>query len=931
MSRGIYFLLLVIFTLVFHEGYTQRLGLLPPSTKWKQLRDDSLRIVYPDGLEDQAHRVASLMLKFAALDPITTKGRNKPITVLLQPHTNVANGYVGLAPYVSEFYLQPNENPFTLGSLPWADLLAVHEYRHVQQVNAANRGISHLGKVAFGELAYTALYNIAIPDWYREGDAVYAETKWTLQGRGRLSSFTLPFRMKMLEGEAWDFYKVRNGSYKEYTPDHYSLGYLLVQYGNHIFGESTWDSILQEAAQFKHLLSPFAGALKERTGGNTKELYSDAMTWYREHWQSRKANEINYPAVLVEERDVVNDYLDMNFPHVNDDGSIYTSITTFDHTTAIYKINVDGKRVKVVSMGLQQDSYFDYSAGKFVWTELKYDPRWSRKDRNIIVVYDEAKGNKRSIKPDKGFINPSLNKSANRIVALHVNHQGLYSLHILDAANGKLISEIPNPQNLYLGYPIWSADETEIISTARNNLGQMALVRQHISSGKIEFITHYSYAVLGRPVLHENWIFVSTSLDELDQVYAVDSKEGIFYKVSDGNHAHYDPAWDPVQDAIVSAAYHINGKKLVRHPGMPRNWRMQNLDKGIKHITGASEINLLGLSHDERKFDVSNYSPWNNVFNFHSLFVRADDPTWGIEVQSDNILNNISLAGGYEYNRNSRASGPYIDLQFGMWYPVLSLGVSQTSRRDETMGGTRVRQTNQRLNAGIALPLFYSSGVFQQNVVLSSTYNTGISKITPDVPEFEDLPFNYQTHRLILINSRLRAYRQPLPSWAQRADVMYSHEWNGVNIQQFYASGEFAFPAVKPSHYLLARGEFLSQEIGEGSIQLGSPYVGARGFDAFIGKKQYSSGVTYGFPIAYPDIGIGSILYTRRIRLQGFYDVAFTDAEESPFQWMRSAGVEGLIDFEFPPITLGLRYARLLSGYEGSPDRFEIFLPVQRF
>ena len=117
-----------------------------------------------------------------------------------------------MAPYVSEFYLQPNENPFSLGSLPWADLLSVHEYRHVQQVNAANRGISHLVKFIFGDLAFTGMYNLAIPNWYREGDAVYAETKWTLQGRGRLSNFTLPFRMKVMESETWNYYEVRNGS-----------------------------------------------------------------------------------------------------------------------------------------------------------------------------------------------------------------------------------------------------------------------------------------------------------------------------------------------------------------------------------------------------------------------------------------------------------------------------------------------------------------------------------------------------------------------------------------------------------------------------------------------------------------------------------------------------------------------------------------------
>ncbi len=238
MSKGIRCLLIFAMILFGTEAFAQRIGLLPPSVKWKQLKDDSLRIIFPEGHEAQARRVASLMLKVAAVDPITTKGRYTPIPVVLQPYTNISNGYVGLAPYVSELYLQPNENPFSLGSLDWLDLLAIHEYRHVQQLNAVNQGLSHTVKSLFGDLAFTALYNLAVPDWFREGDAVYAETKWTYQGRGRLSSFTLPFRMKVLQGETWNYYKVRNGSYNEYTPDHYPLVYLMVQYGNYKLGES---------------------------------------------------------------------------------------------------------------------------------------------------------------------------------------------------------------------------------------------------------------------------------------------------------------------------------------------------------------------------------------------------------------------------------------------------------------------------------------------------------------------------------------------------------------------------------------------------------------------------------------------------------------------------------------------------------------------
>jgi len=930
MSRQIRLLLIAGMILFAVNAFAQRIGLLPPSVKWQQIRHDSLRVIFPEGEEERAKRVASLMLKLASTDPITTKGRYRPISVVLQPQTNVSNGYVGLAPYMSEFYLQANENPFALGSLPWHELLAIHEYRHVQQLNAANRGLSHIVKLVFGDLAFSGMYSLSVPNWYREGDAVYAETKWTLQGRGRLSSFTLPFHEKLMQGEIWNYYKLRNGSYREYIPDHYPLGYLLIQYGNHVFGEETWDTILQEAPAFKYLYRPFSGAVKARYGKRTKFFYHDAMEWYAGLWEAKKEKDIDYPLISMSEKDLNNDYFDMAYPDVSGDGSIYISVTTFDHTTAIFKIEPDGKQSKIVSMGLQQDPFFDHGHHRLVWTELRFDPRWIRKDKNVIIVFDEETGKRLTIEPNKGFFTPSLDQKGVRLVALHVDQEGNYNIQILDARTGSLLATLPNKDNLYLAYPIWSDDELSIIATARDAVGRMAIVLQDIATGEIKPITHYSFNVLGRPFLHDQWIFVTTNLGALDQVYAVDRNEGVFYKVSGGNSAHYDPVWDAVKDAIVCSEYNLNGKKLVRLPGLPREWKLAGLNDGVKRIEGASQ-NLLAPSSGERSFEVKKYSPWSNAINIHSWTVTADDPVWGAEIRSDNILNNITIAGGFEYNRNTKAGGPYANVRLGMWYPVFSFGVSQTAREETSSDGLDFRVSNDRINAGISLPLYFTPGIYQQTIDLSSTYNAGLSRVRPKIPELEDFSFNYVSNRIVLINSRNRAYRQAMPTWAQRLDVTYSREISGVPISQIYMASDLAFPGIKPSHYLLVQGEFLSQDISNGSIQLGSSYVGARGFDVVDGQNQYRIGLTYGFPICYPDIGIGSIFYSRRIRLQPFYDVAYTDDEDSPSRWMRSAGAEMIIDFKFPPISIGLRFSKLLSGYVGKSNVLEFFIPVERF
>lgn len=358
---------------------------------------------------------------------------------------------------------------------------------------------------------------------------------------------------------------------------------------------------------------------------------------------------------------------------------------------------------------------------------------------------------------------------------------------------------------------------------------------------------------------------------------------------------------------------------------------MINLDDEIKEVPGAQERNLLAEPLAENDFEVKKYSPWSNAINFHSWLVTADDPVWGIELRSDNIMNNVSIAAGYEYNRNNNYHGPYVDARFGMWFPEILAGYSNIRKKVTTIDGRQYANIYEEVYAGLALPLNFTPGVYSQVLNLSSTYNAGVNKEKPLQEGTENAYYNYINHRIILINSRLRAHRQPLPSWGQRLDIGYAQNVTGHKISQLYANLELALPSFRPSHYLRIIGESLTQNLDPGSIQLNSRYAGARGFSVPDDERNFRLGFTYGFPLLYPDVGFGNVAYIRRIRLQPFFDIAYTSNPETLSSTLKSAGVELLIDFKFGDITLGFRFARLLSGYEGDPGRFEFFIPSVRF
>jgi hypothetical protein len=165
-KASIFSSLVLIFVSV--SVFSQQFGGNPPSLRWNQINTDSVRIIFPVGLKDKASSVATIASKLGITQP-TIGNRFRKINIVLQNQTTISNGYVGLGPRRSEFYLNPLQNSFELGSLPWHEQLALHEFRHVQQYNNFNKGASRLFYFLAGEYGLVFANATAIPNWFWEG------------------------------------------------------------------------------------------------------------------------------------------------------------------------------------------------------------------------------------------------------------------------------------------------------------------------------------------------------------------------------------------------------------------------------------------------------------------------------------------------------------------------------------------------------------------------------------------------------------------------------------------------------------------------------------------------------------------------------------------------------------------------------------------
>jgi hypothetical protein len=143
----------------------------------------------PPGLDSIANRVATLTELLNNEYTGTIGSDHRKVSIVLQANNTVSNAYVSLAPYRSEFYLTVPQDPFQLGSLRWADNLAIHEFRHVEQYSNFNHGLSKAFSILLGEQGQAFANALSIPDWFFEAMLYGMKTAFSEQGRGRLPGF----------------------------------------------------------------------------------------------------------------------------------------------------------------------------------------------------------------------------------------------------------------------------------------------------------------------------------------------------------------------------------------------------------------------------------------------------------------------------------------------------------------------------------------------------------------------------------------------------------------------------------------------------------------------------------------------------------------------------------------------------------------------
>jgi hypothetical protein len=918
----------------------QEFGGNPPSVKWNQIDMPAAKVIFPVGLDSAGRLVANIISQMNNSIKPTIGTKQKQVSILMQNQTTIANGYVGLAPFRSEFYLTPEQNSFDLGSLPWPEQLAIHEFRHVQQYNNFNVGLSHAAKILFGEGGQALLNDIAIPNWFFEGDAVFNETHVSEQGRGRLPYFLNGMRALWADGRDYSFMKLRNGSYLDYTPDWYPLGYMLVSYGRDKYGDDFWRKVTHDGAAYRGLFFPFDKAVKRYTGKDFDQFKNDAFDHYKTVF------DVTTPAYTAPAPKHFE--ADREYPAFVDDQTIIYMKSTYDHVP-VFVIKTGDKERKIAVRDVSLDTYFAYHNGKVVYAAYRPDLRWNYRDYSELMLLDVKTGVERRLTKGTKYFSPDFSPSGKTIVTVQESTDGKCALHMINTATGKLIKIVPNKQNLFYTYPkFYGLDH--VVAAIRTLMGQMTLDLIDIKTGENKFLLPLSYQPIVFPAIKNDTVYYSATYGINDRIFALSLKTGelLELKNSDvkGFVGSYEPAVGNGKFAWVgftAFGYRLNvadKKSLQWTPIDPNEARGALPDFGISALKRDSSTDLLARVKDD-SLPITKYHKSYHLFNFHSLIPNFVDPNYTLSLQGENVLNTMQSELLFNYNRDEGYKEFGFDATYGAWFPYVSGGVDYYLDRRGYYRGSNIYWNETNVYGGLELPLNFSQG--KTFTYLQAGTNINYSSVAFQQTNgnvFTNEAYTYLDYYINFSNTIQQAKQNIYPRLGESIMLDYKSSLTGNPSQQFLANGLFYLPGLGINNNLVINAAH-QQKNKNNVIDYSNNFPFSRGYTAENLYNMNKLGADYAFPVAYPDAGFANFIYISRIRANLFYDYTYVNdfyTNGAPFKGtFRSTGAEVYFDtmfFNEGAISFGFRYSYLIDpdifGGTGR-NRFEIIVPVTVF
>lgn len=890
MSKSLQYITLLaswIISLPLSAQYYET-GQDPASLKWEIIKTEHFRIIYPTDYRNDAIRAGSIYEDAWKLISSDAPGNRalRRFPVIFHNHSIESNGYVAWAPRRMELYpLSPQDN------LPMDHhhQLALHELTHVLQMESLTNGISRPLSWLLGE-QYTGALAIFTPYWFLEGNAVINETRYSLSGRGRSPDFEKEMKALLLEGDGrYSFSRMLHGSYRNYTPDYYQFGYQMSAWGMALFNENIWNQALSFTSKVPFSLNPVNFSLRRNYSITKKSLYNITMRSLDSLWRSREKE------MLFTSYDTINssakrEYTSYMSPVAINNNTIAAVKTGLSATPSIVTIDRESGAEKVLHRpGYMQPARISASAEFITWAEIRTDPRWSNRGFSVIKILNRLNGEVRTLTQRTRYFSPSLSGDALRIVAVESTPDNRNSMVIISAGSGEIIRSVPLPGNIMAQFPQWSQDDSLIVFISHSGEGEGIMTLDPATESFTTIIPQHvvnleSAAMAGDTILY------TSSESGITNIYAI-TPEGERFRISSsrfgvsdisvkGDMVTFSDYSSTGHNAVVIESY--QERLVTAMPVSVTNPQVKLTDSSDK-LTDRS-------NPETADFTPRRYRKGLHLFNFHSWM-----PFWsdinnistdnlnvspGVTLHSQNHLSTMISSVGYEYLKGDHLL--HSTVAWKGWYPVFEL--------DLTYGGTPAIMQNGSntsepsvispglfASGSVYIPLYFNRGRYNRTFWPQARLSYANNYFYESETGLYDYGQTLLSARLYFSNTHRLAYRDIWPRWGQVIDLNTRFSPTDPDLYGPVTSAKalFYFPGLFRNHGLKVTAQHEEKEFRK--LLTGNRITLPRGYLNVIPEKASAFSADYTFPLFYPDLGIGQLIYIQRLRGELFYDYALAE------------------------------------------------------
>jgi hypothetical protein len=882
----------------------------PASIRWRQIKTDRYKLIYPEPFEKKAQYLANIMEMVCRYETRTLSAKVPRIPVVIHTQSANSNGITAWAPKRIELYPCAPQQTY---AEEWLEQLALHEYRHAVQISKLNKGFTKALYFIFGEQATGAVLGLFVPTWFLEGDATVTETALSCTGRGRSSLFESPLRAQLIEKGAYRYDKATLGSYKDYVPDPYFFGYYFVGQARKKYGPELWNAAMDKTARYPFMVVPFNSGIRKVTGLSKVKLYKETMTTLENEWRLQLTSSgVHFPRYLTHRKP--KDFSIYTHPLYLNDTTILADKSSMDDIDHFVLIDSRTGHEKILlTPGNYISGTTSIGGDYIVWSEEEPDYRWENESYAEIKMFNLKTGKIRDLTHDTRFFSPIISPDGSLVAAVHTHTDNACDIHVIELATGKTLREYPVPEYSTAITPNWSPDGKLILFTLLNQLGETIAVLD-TRTGSIETLMPFEYQEFNGPAyFHNNHVIFSVDYSGTENIYALDTLTHTKYRITSGKFASLDPDFSSDRKRMVYSDYTSDGLMVAEMvidsttwvPGIHDPDRSIHLadtlsaQEGVniqdsvlrRNIWKMNRSNDYDLKRDTiagRLFESKKYSKIANLFNPHSWAPASlDISTYnfhpGVSVMMQNVLSTTFATAGFQYNINEQTGQFFANLSWQGWYPVFDFRFSIGNRAARArIQGTNetVRYTWQEtdFSATVSIPWNFSHGKFYRAFQPS----VGINLI--NVAKTASTPEHFTCGLIPTMNYRIFGYqylrssaKDLYPKWGQALEVVFQNApFAGNSMGSIFGTNlNLYFPGIFRHHGIWIYGGYQQEwGTGETSYDYADIISYPRGYTGVENQQAYTLSFNYKFPFWYPDFAAGSVLYFKRFKLNLFYDWA---------------------------------------------------------